>query len=279
MRVAIHFEPVFRAPEGYRSAIAYVMEEYGQHPSLYRRGGLPVMYFFAPYLISIEGWARIFSPVGDLSIRGSAQDIVALAQATNTSFIDPVAGGFFDGMYMYDVSGMTDLREMLHWPYLYAFAKSRGKIFIPSVGPGYDDRPIREGDRSAWQVERDGFTRYDSMWRMAIRMGFVPDYITVTSFNEWGEGTQIEPAIPHTGSEDYGTLPPDAYLDRTAEWVSTYLELLRGHPLALNPTLILGSCGIAILGSAAYRSFRSSKVRHRSADMPVALEREAGFER
>ena len=40
---------------------------------------------------------------------------------------------------------------------------------------------------------RNGAT-YDAMWRMAIAGG--ADRVTITSFNEWHEGTQIEPAAP-----------------------------------------------------------------------------------
>lgn len=252
MKVALHVEPLDKGPEGYRTALVYFFDTYGSHPALYRRSGRPVVYFFAPYLTSISGWGRLLSPGGDLTIRGTPYDIVALAQATNTSFIDPLQGGSFDGMYMYDASGKTDLRLMLHWPYLSTFARSRGKIFIPTAGPGYNDTGIRAGDRSPWVVQRDGFNRYDFMWQMALSMDFVPDYVTVTSFNEWGEGTQIEPAVAHQGSLDYGSLDPMAYLDRTAHWVDVYRGMLEGHPLGANNLLAVGVAGATVLVPAAY---------------------------
>jgi len=49
--------------------------------------------------------------------------------------------------------------------------------------------------------------------------------ITITSFNEWGEGTQIEPAAAHKGYAAYdgawgltGNAADYAYLARTAYW-------------------------------------------------------------
>ena len=49
------------------------------------------------------------------------------------------------------------------------------------------------------------------------------DLVSITSWNEWGEGTQIEPARAPAGSDhlDYGA-NPDLYLDitrdATARW-------------------------------------------------------------
>jgi hypothetical protein len=66
------------------------------------------------------------------------------------------------------------------------------------------------------------------MWRAAIAAN--PDQVTITSFNEWHEGTQIEPAAPagwhgryHYGGYDgayglYGTAATVAYLERTSYW-------------------------------------------------------------
>jgi hypothetical protein len=73
---------------------------------------------------------------------------------------------------------------------------------------------------------------YDGMWRAAIAAE--PDRITITSYNEWHEGTQIEPARRHPGTilGEYasyegaygrtGEAAERAYLARTAYWTKTY---------------------------------------------------------
>jgi hypothetical protein len=82
---------------------------------------------------------------------------------------------------------------------------------------------------------RDGAT-YDAMWDCAIAAH--ADLVTITSYNEWHEGTQIEPAAPRKGLDTYsgawgttGAASDTAYLVHTAIWAKLYataLELRRG---------------------------------------------------
>jgi hypothetical protein len=67
------------------------------------------------------------------------------------------------------------------------------------------------------------------MWRSAVRAK--PDVVTITSYNEWQEGTQIEPARIQTERAGYdgawgfrGAAAQRAYLDATARWVSRFRE-------------------------------------------------------
>ena len=65
------------------------------------------------------------------------------------------------------------------------------------------------------------------MWNAARRAG--ADLVTITSYNEWNEGTQIEPACPRAGYENYdgawgasGKVAERSYLNRTRFWVSRF---------------------------------------------------------
>ena len=72
----------------------------------------------------------------------------------------------------------------------------------------------------------------DAMWRAAIASG--ADSVTITSFNEWHEGTQIEPAAPAGRHGRYrylsydgawglhGAAAEDAYLTRTRYWSDVF---------------------------------------------------------
>lgn len=85
-------------------------------------------------------------------------------------------------------------------------ARARGMRMIPHVMPGYDDTRLRGGGRVT--LDRRGGEFYREYW--GIASAFVgPDqpFLLVTTFNEWHEGTELEP------SAEYG----DTYLRLTRE--------------------------------------------------------------
>jgi glycoprotein endo-alpha-1,2-mannosidase len=136
----------------------------------------------------------------------------------NTQFVGKAVRGGFDGVYTYDVnvnSGSSFAR-------LCRQAHRAGILCAPSVGPGYDAFRATGDER---RQRRKRGARYDAMWERAIRAR--PDAVTITSYNEWHEGTQIEPARvsgwPYLSYEgDYGLTGEAAeyaYLARTSYWV------------------------------------------------------------
>ena len=139
----------------------------------------------------------------------------------NTNLAGRAAAGGFDGVYTYDVL----LFEGSLFPRLCRQARKLGLLCAPSVGPGYDARRATGDGRV--RSRRNG-TTYDSMWRGAVNGR--ADLVTITSYNEWHEGTQIEPArAGRRGYECYdgawglrGRDAETAYLDRTAFWVRRF---------------------------------------------------------
>jgi glycoprotein endo-alpha-1,2-mannosidase len=127
----------------------------------------------------------------------------------------------FDGFYTYfATNGFTHGSTTKNWPALAKFAKKNGLIFVPSVGPGYDDTRIRPWNTKN-QRDRKGGAYYDHMWKAALHAN--AEVVSITSYDEWHEGTQIAPAIPKTTPSytylDYQPQDPYYYIDRTAHWV------------------------------------------------------------
>jgi hypothetical protein len=124
------------------------------------------------------------------------------------------------GFYPYDIV----VYDAAKFDRLCAQARSYGILCAPSVGPGYD-AAAATGDTHV--KDRLNGATYDSMWSAALRAG--ADLVTITSYNEWGEGTQIEPAGHGGRYETYdgayglhGRAADRAYIRRTAYWTSRF---------------------------------------------------------
>jgi hypothetical protein len=133
----------------------------------------------------------------------------------NTPLPGKAHAGGFAGLYTYDVL-VYDGRSFRR---MCRQARALGLVCAPSVGPGFDAR--RATGEPRVRPRNDGRT-YDGMWRAAVRAR--PEIVTVTSYNEWHEGTQIEPARgAYEGAYGMVGAPAEhAYLDRTAYWAACY---------------------------------------------------------
>jgi hypothetical protein len=80
-----------------------------------------------------------------------------------------------------------------------------GRSWAATVIPGFDDHRVRN---PSFLVERrqGGQSTYDLFWRIALQSR--PDWVVITSFNEWHEGSEVEPSQEWT----------DSYLTATATW-------------------------------------------------------------
>ena len=132
----------------------------------------------------------------------------------------------FDGVFTYfAANGFTHGSSWKNWQNLANFCRRNSLLFSPSVGPGYVDTRVRPWN-GANTRDRRGGAYYDMSWRTAVAAA--PDVVSVTSFNEWHEGTQVEEAVPHVAADgrftylDYSPMEKDFYLRKTAEWVEKF---------------------------------------------------------
>ena len=202
LAVGIHLEPYAnRSPASVASDLSYLAPL-----------GIRDVYVYHPRDFAAAEWA---------SVRGSAPP--GLRIFAGTGMVGFAAAGGFDGVYTYDFidyHGGTFVR-------LCQQAHAMHLLCAPSVGPGYDGS--RAGEAPVLRPRRSGAT-YDALWRAAIGAG--PDVISITSFNEWGESTQIEPASARPGYRSYdgawglkGVAAQTAYLRRTAYWTARFRAL------------------------------------------------------
>lgn len=226
LKVCLHVEPYQgRTAESLRSHLDYVHTTYGSHPAYYRvsRGSrsLPVFYIYDSYNLPPAQWARLFSSQGDLTVRGGELDGVFLGLLVDYKHRADISAAGLDGFYTYFASdGFSYGSSWRNWRSLASFARKAKLIFVPSVGPGYIDTRVRAWNGKNTRGRRGG-KYYESAWSSALETR--PRYVSVTSFNEWHEGTQIEAAMPQQCEgftyEDYGQkYGQNHYLDLTRKW-------------------------------------------------------------
>ena len=194
--VAVHTEPY-----GGRTAASTAADIAG-----FRALGVRDVFVYAPTDVAAEEWA---------AMNAGLDGVRVFAQ---TGLAGYAAAGGFDGLYTYDIVNWTGDK----FARLCEQARRRKLLCAPSVGPGYDARRAASDPRVR---PRRGGATYDSMWRLAL--GARADLVTITSYNEWHEGTQIEPARARPGYRGYdgawalhGRSAERAYLDRTALWAA-----------------------------------------------------------
>jgi hypothetical protein len=203
---------------------------YASHPAWLTDDGRPVFFLWAPQNGTPSEWLAFRA-----SLEGDLGPVVLIG---NT--LDPDYLGVFDGFHMYicmpEEDGTVCL-EGYHSPmgrlkmgpraiplddafsaaYAGQLVPLDIKLLFVSVIPGYDDTKVRDPgivrDRMEGQL-------YDDAWNAALQLD--AQSVLLTSFNEWHEGTEIEP------SSEYGF----DYLTKTKQYVEQYKGVTLPAPLA-----------------------------------------------
>jgi glycoprotein endo-alpha-1,2-mannosidase len=225
LKIAFQIEPVSeRTVLWTRREMSFLIDQYGDHQAFYKPEGKNGMFYvYDSYLNPPEEWVSVLSPDGSSTIRGTTSDAVVIGLLVNEADRDAIISARFDGFYTYFASeGFTHGSTVENWPALAEWGTSNGLIFVPCVGPGYVDTQVRPWNGATVKL-RDGGSYYDGMFEAAISSS--PGLIAITSFNEWHEGTQIEPAAAQDSDSqflDYEHQSPDYYILRTRYWASRW---------------------------------------------------------
>ncbi|MCB0165054.1 MAG: SH3 domain-containing protein, partial [Anaerolineae bacterium] len=186
-------------------ALATLLATHAQHPAYLRYQGKPVIFFWRQQQYSVDTWAGIRGQVDP------NHDTIWIAEGTDLAY-----QAVFDGHHLYNIAWADSPADQLaRWGdrmRSYEAENQVDRLWVATAMPGYNDTNLPRGN--AFAVSRQGGDYLRTTWRGAIASQ--PDMVIITSFNEWLEGTQLEP------SASYGNL----YLDVARELVTE----LRGSP-------------------------------------------------
>lgn len=190
--------------ESFVQHFRFLLDHYLDYPSYQRIDGKPVVYLYLSRTFSV-GWERALLRA---RAEAAARDIVLYLVGDEVYWGAPDAQRiqYFDAITAYNMHGPRRYSVLEDWSRFIAdcggqyqkyksTAESEGVVFIPNVMPGFDTagrhytipRSIHPG------ASEDSFLA--AMLKMA-RPYLDSDHprLDITSFNEWHEGTQLEPS-------------------------------------------------------------------------------------
>lgn len=184
------------------AALRYIADAYGGNAHYLRLGGKMVVFFSDmprvpghPGETPQQAWASIRAEVDP----GNA--MLWFAEGLDPSYL-----ATFDGLYVYKIDHRDYPRSYLKAPRYAAYVRSaersaqRTKYWIGTIMPGWDDtRSVNFPDlrvpSPVFARDRAGGAYFQATFSAAIATQ--PDMLLVHSFNEWVEGSMIEPSVTY----------------------------------------------------------------------------------
>lgn len=198
--------------------ITGLIKSFGQDDAYLKIGGVPVLFFYSGVQDQVgkETWAQIL-----IALPAVGSKIIAIGEG-----IGDREAMIFDGIHLNNpavgiglqeqratLKEMTeDIREARHEKVAKSVveaARKHKRIAVVSVSPGFDDKAAGP---EGLVVDREEGQFYRKSWAAALAAK--PDWILVRSFNQWHDGTEIEP------SKEFG----NQYLTLTAEYSARFKQ-------------------------------------------------------
>lgn len=178
-------------PEILRAQVQEILKKYGQHKAWLTAGGKPVLFLYTRIVHSLKagGLRQALRDTGGFFIGDE---------------LEPDTLDVMEGAHQYVSASVPDRYRQELLDSLMA-ARLRDKLACATVMPGYDDTHVRTPGSIDHREDGDF---YSSLWA-ASRLA---DWILITSWNEWHEGSEIEP------SKEFG----DSYLKGTRAFVKRW---------------------------------------------------------
>lgn len=183
--------PLSDKPAVVEAALRSALDRAGD-PAFLRLRGTPVVFVYAMGKLNPGQWAAIRS-----HLAAAGRSVLLVGDDSDAAY-RPLVAGLHSYTAVADVPTLA-ARSQYASAVLRAGAVLDGAatplLDVATVSPGYDDRKMRGFTNPV--VPRDGGRRYDDTWAAALS-GY-PDWVVVTSWNEWYEGTAVEPGTVSGG--------------------------------------------------------------------------------
>jgi glycosyltransferase involved in cell wall biosynthesis len=195
LRFAIQISLYDDDAEQIGATIASIQKLYADRDEYLRVDGKPVLFWF--WSSAYDGNRALFESIGRTAagFRNLALSL-RLAKGVDESRF---TFGFFEGFALYSP---LELSSEENWPRVWqnaqdASATANMTYRMVTVSPGYDDHglidPLREGNPYRIVPRKNGET-YARSLEFVASLPSAPDFIIVSTYNEYHENTHIEPS-------------------------------------------------------------------------------------
>ncbi len=228
LQVTIYYEvvPTPGNPDSVVSDWLYLLERYSPHPAWLKVAGKPVIFVYSRAMgqLSLTHWAQVLERVNKEHRAG----VCAIADQ-----LSKASARIFDGIHTYNICDRlqgkpveaigAEVERIYREPL--QIAGQFGRIGCATIIPGYDDTKIRQPGIRAERFDGESYRR---QWEAVLELN--PDWVLITSFNEWHEGSEMEP------SAEFG----DRYIRLTARYAPRFRNLPERPRMAPPLTAITG---------------------------------------
>lgn len=207
VKIALYWETLTHPDGGIDAAVddlMWVLSHYADQPAYWKIDGRPVIYVYRRTFTQLRRWNEWREVIRHVKRQ---RDAFFLA---DTSSIEAMQ--LFDGYHI-----TTSVLQVLMGDDVAQFHQQMkqtcdalGKLYAAPVIPGFDNARVHEKGRLV--TSRKAGKLYDEQWEAALACQ--PEQIMINSFNEWHEGSEIEPSL------ELG----DDYLKATKQWIARYKE-------------------------------------------------------
>jgi len=179
-----------RALQAIHDDLVYAIKRFGSSSAYLRFGGKPVIFSFADFALKPSEWSTI---LGALANEGLSAYYVSM-NAVLKSY--PPFQGFFpwidaNAIIRHETDSVSFIND---WADQFrSFSMYHQITWGLAVWPGFDDSPVNGWCGGSRVIGRNNGLLYNQTWTAAIRNG--PQWVHVVTFNDWNEGTIVEPSL------------------------------------------------------------------------------------
>jgi hypothetical protein len=195
-----------RGALGIARDLGRLLDRHGREGAWLRVSDIPVVFLYESHHLRPSAWDVVRA---HLAAAGRRLFLVADVRSPEWLAARPDWLPRFDAFHVSTPAGFLSRGRDLDQAYaaLATLGRAAGRPFVPAVGPGFDDRSVRQ---PATIVDRAGGGTYDRTWQAALSVD--PPWVLVSTWNEWHRGSEIEPSVEHG----------HRYLDATRAWTERF---------------------------------------------------------